>query len=117
MGLEQLLAYVSENEMTVPDELTRYLLRTVGVDLRDERALRIVSLAAQRFILTVLNDAYLLRKQMRDKSRVTAKQMKLMGISADDPVVLTTEDVSSVLRDSGVHIQQQMYYMDNPKKD
>ena len=114
-GLQQLLSYVTEHDLTIPDELTRYLLRTVGVDMLDERALRIVSLAAQRFTTGVLNDAYLLRRQKRDKSRVAVKQLKAMGMSADDPHVLTTEDVSSVLQDGGVHIQQQMYYMSNPK--
>jgi transcription initiation factor TFIID subunit 10 len=110
-GLPQLLAHLAETELTVPDELTRYLLRTVGVDPRDERALRMASLAAQRFIATVLSDAYLLRKQKRDKAKVGVRHLKQMGMSADEPAVLTTEDVSSVLEDAGVHIQQQMYYM------
>jgi transcription initiation factor TFIID subunit 10 len=115
-GLPQLLNCLSENELTIPDELTRYLLRTVGVDMRDERALRMVSLAAQRFIATVLNDAYLLRKQKRDRSRNTTKQLKQMGMSSDEPSILTKEDVSNVLDDAGVHIQQQMYYMNGTRE-
>ena len=111
-GLPQLLAHLAETELTIPDELTRYLLRTVGVDPKDERTLRMASLATQRFIATVLNDAYLLRKQKRDKGRVGARHLKQMGMSAEEPAVLTTEDVSSVLEDAGVHVQQQMYYMD-----
>jgi transcription initiation factor TFIID subunit 10 len=111
-GLPELLRHLAETELTVPDELTRYLLRTVGADLRDERALRMVSLAAQQFIATVLNDAYLLRKQMRDKGKLGVKNLKLLGMSADEPAVLTTEDVSRVLEDAGVHIKQQMYYND-----
>jgi transcription initiation factor TFIID subunit 10 len=111
-GLPQLLQFLTENELTIPDELTRYLLRTVGADMQDVRALRIVSLASQRFIATVLSDAYVLRHQRHDTSRQGVKHIKALGLSAEEPPVLTTEDVSSVLADAGVHIQQQMYYMD-----
>jgi Transcription initiation factor TFIID 23-30kDa subunit len=111
-GLPELLTYLAETECTVPDELTRHLLRTVGVDMQDERALRMISLAAHNFIASVLSDAYLLRKQKRNKEQVGPKYLKQMGMSADEPTVLTTEDVSAVLEDAGVHVHQQMYYND-----
>jgi transcription initiation factor TFIID subunit 10 len=111
-GLPQLLQFLTENELTIPDELTRYLLRTVGVDMQDVRALRVISLASQRFVANVLSDAYVLRHQRHDKSRQGVKHIKAMGLSAEEPPVLTTEDVASVLADAGVHIQQQMYYID-----
>ena len=111
-GLPQLMSHLAENELTVPDELTRYLLRTAGADMQDHRALRMVSLAAQRFLATVLSDAFLLRKQKHDKARQGVKHIKAMGLVADDPPVLTTEDLSSVLADAGVHVRQQMYYAD-----
>jgi hypothetical protein len=58
---------------------------------------------------SILNDAYLLRKQ---KHRQNAKNLKLLGMNANSPAVLTTEDVKEVLANEGVHLRTQMYYAD-----
>lgn len=108
-GMPELLNYLAENEMSIPDELTRYLLRSAGVDMRDEAALRMVSLAAHKFVATLLSDAYLLRKQKADKSRTASKSAK-QALQSSEGMTLTTEDVASVLEDAGVHVQQQLMY-------
>ena len=110
--LPELLEALAEDEPTVPDELTRYVLRTAGVDIRDERALRMVSLASQRFIATVLHDSCLRWKRKRE--RLPQKNLKQLGIThgANSKPTLTTEDVSDVLGEQGVHLATEMYYVD-----
>ena len=110
--LPDLLEALSEDEPTVPDELTRYILRTAGVDMRDERALRIVSLAGQRFVASALHDSCLLWK--RKRQTLAQRQLKQIGISSTDTSkpTLTTEDRADVLADQGVHLSSGMYYLD-----
>jgi hypothetical protein len=111
--LPELMDALSQDEPTIPDELTRYILRTAGVDMQDERAMRLVSLNAQVFIAGVLHDSCLLWKRKR---KLPTNKLKQMGLAqpAEHPI-LTTEDVADVLDDTGVHLNRQLLYKDPSK--
>lgn len=106
-GLLDLLALLEEEEATIPGELVQYLLRSVGADVAGQEGLTLVAKAAEQFMGSVLNDAYLLRKQ---KHRHTQKNLKQLGMGSSSTTVLSTEDVTEVLADAGVHLKTQMYY-------
>jgi histone H3/H4 len=106
-GLLELTKKLEDEEPTIPDELIRYLLRTVGVNVQQKEGLRLVAAATEHFMGGVMNDAYLLRKQ---KHRQTQKNLKQLGMSMSGPAVLGTEDITDVLADAGVHLKTQMYY-------
>lgn len=106
-GLLALLKHLEEEEASIPAELVQYLLRSVGADVVGQEGLALVAKAAEQFIGSVLNDAYLLRKQ---KHRQTQKNLKQLGMNASTTAVLSTEDVTEVLADAGVHLKTQMYY-------
>lgn len=108
-GMTELMQYVEDEEPSVPDELVRYVMRSVGVDTRDDRILRIAGLAARKFIADVLHDTYLLRKQ---RLKHNVKNLKSLGYNPNAPATLATEEVSEVLSDQGVHLRTQMYYVD-----
>lgn len=108
-GLPELMQYVEDEEPTVPDELVRYAMRRAGVDVRDDRVLRVVGLAARKFVAEVLHDTYLLRKQ---RLKHSVKNLKSLGYNPNAPATLATEEVSEVLSDQGVHLRTQMYYVD-----
>lgn len=108
-GLPDLMQYVEDEEPSVPDELVRYVMRCAGVDVRDDRVLRIVGLAARKFVGGVLHDTYLLRKQ---RVKHSVKHLKSLGYNPNAPATLATEEVSEVLSDQGVHLRTQMYYVD-----
>lgn len=111
--LPELMDALSQDEPTIPDELTRYVLRTAGVDMQDERAMRLVSLTAQVFIAGVLHDSCLLWKRKR---KLPMNRQKQMGLAqAPDHPILTTEDVADTLDETGVHLNRQVLYKD-PKK-
>lgn len=106
-GLLSLLKHLEDGEATVPSELVQHLLRSVGADVAGQEGLILVAKAAEQFMGSVLNDAYLLRKQ---KHRQTQKNLKQLGMNASNTAVLSTEDVTEVLADAGVHLKTQMYY-------
>lgn len=108
--LPEVMDALSQDEPTIPDELTRYILRTAGVDMQDERAMRLVSLNAQVFIASVLHDSCV---QWKRKRKLPTPKLKQMGLAqpAEHPI-LTTEDVADVLDDAGVHLNRNLLYKD-----
>eukprot|EP00798_Chlamydomonas_sp_ICE-L_P015521 gene15521-21609_t len=98
-GAYELLEAVEEQPLTVPDELTTYLMRKSGVDPKDPKLVKLVSLAAQRFIAATVHDSIQLCKARL--SSTTKRQLKVSGYK--DRLVLTTEDLSRGLRECGVN--------------
>lgn len=107
--MHNLLKHLDAEEPSVPAELVQYLLRSVGADVAGPEGLSLVGKAAEHFIGSVLNDARLLRIQ---KYRHTAKNLKQLGMNGTNAEVLSTEEITEVLADAGVHIKAQMYYPD-----
>jgi hypothetical protein len=49
-GLLELTKKLEDEEPTIPDELIRYLLRTVGVNVQQKEGLRLVAAATEHFM-------------------------------------------------------------------
>jgi len=97
---------------TVPDELTQYVLGTVGVELQDPGLVRLVSLAAQRFLFVVMNDTLqLCKRRVKAEEQRAAKARKQGGQMAGE-WALTTEDLSNALREHGINYKLPPYFLD-----
>lgn len=55
--VEEFLASLADYVPTIPDELTGHYLQRSGFQCPDERMTRLVSVAAQKFIGDIVNDA------------------------------------------------------------
>lgn len=55
--IEEFLASLADYVPTIPDELTGHYLQRSGFQCPDERMTRLVSVAAQKFIGDIVNDA------------------------------------------------------------
>ncbi|GLI63162.1 hypothetical protein VaNZ11_005933, partial [Volvox africanus] len=76
----------------------------------DMRLAQVVSLAAQRFLATVLNDAMQYHKMKRAAG---VKAMKEAGLDPKDKRrLLRTDDLAQALQEYGVTLRNPPYYVD-----
>eukprot|EP00049_Salpingoeca_infusionum_P002256 m.55217 g.55217 ORF g.55217 m.55217 type:complete len:141 (-) comp11471_c1_seq1:2118-2540(-) len=61
--MAELLTTLDQFQPTIPDEVIQYYLRTAGFEPSDPKVLRIVSLATQKFVADVAQDAFQISQQ------------------------------------------------------
>eukprot|EP01134_Creolimax_fragrantissima_P006209 CFRG6209T1 len=102
--LTQLLALMDDYVPTIPDAVTNYYLRSAGFDCPDEKVVRIVSMAAQKFIGELAAEA--LQKQKINQLSANNKAKK----AQEKKHVLTMDDLSYVLAHQGIVVKKPMYF-------
>ncbi|KFM26282.1 Transcription initiation factor TFIID subunit 10 [Auxenochlorella protothecoides] len=111
--LKNFIDSLEDAQLAVPDELTQYALRRTGHECVDTRTVRLVSLAAQRFIASLLDEAINVHKR---RKLAPASQLKADGHNVRDKrAVLTTEELVEALKECGVNAKVAPYYADQPK--
>jgi len=94
---------LEDYQPTIPDSVTNHYLRKAGFDSSDPRIARMISLAAQKFISDIANDA-LQHSKMRASGQSSKKQVK------DKKMTLQMEDLQPALADYGINIKKPMYF-------
>ncbi|XP_005112328.1 transcription initiation factor TFIID subunit 10 [Aplysia californica] len=89
---------------TIPDSVTGYYLNRAGFDSSDPRIARLISLAAQKFISDIANDA-LQHSKMRSSGQSSKKQGK------DKKMTLQMEDLTPALAEYGINVKKPMYFI------
>lgn len=102
--LSDFLLQLEEYTPTIPDAVVKHYLATSGFDSSDPRVLRLVSLAAQKFVSDVANDA-LQHCKMRNAGQAVKNNK-----SKDRKYVMTMEDLSASLSTQGVTVKKPPYY-------
>lgn len=102
--LSDFLMQLEEYTPTIPDAVVKHYLSTSGFDTSDPRVLRLVSLAAQKFVSDVANDA-LQHCKMR-----SAGQAIKNNKNKDRKFVMTMEDLGQALGNQGVTVKKPPYY-------
>ena len=93
----------------IPDELTNLYLKRAGAATPDARVTRLVSLAAERFVRQIADDAYRCAVQ---RNQAQAREKKERGYDPRDKrLVLETEDLAAALKDYGVNLHKPPYYV------
>ncbi|CAM6124600.1 unnamed protein product [Calypogeia fissa] len=95
---------------TIPDELAEHYLSRSGFSCPDMRVVRLVSLAAQKFVGEIASDAMQYCKIRQGSARTGEKSRG----HKDKRFVLTNEDLMMALREYGVNLKQQEYFTDSP---
>ncbi|EFN56271.1 hypothetical protein CHLNCDRAFT_145129 [Chlorella variabilis] len=107
-GLKELLAELEDYAPTVPDQVTQHALRQSGYDCKDVRTVRMISVAAQRFVAQVLEEAYNAHKL---RQMAPAAKLKEAGYDPKDKrELLTVEDLLKALEEYGVKAGRPPYY-------
>jgi transcription initiation factor TFIID subunit 10 len=102
--LDTFLGRMDDYQPIIPDAVTQFYLEKSGVDCPDIRVGRLLSLAAQKFIADISQDAFQYSK-LRQQG-MNAKERKV----ASKKTVLTMDDLSLALRDYGVNIRKPDFY-------
>jgi len=89
----------------VPEEVTDYYLKRAGFVSSDPRMTKLVSLAAQKFISEIANEAFI-QSSLRQQNPATRRKDKKM--------VLTMEDLSSTVSAYGIQINKPVYHAAKP---
>ncbi|ESN94160.1 hypothetical protein HELRODRAFT_69115 [Helobdella robusta] len=103
-GTESITNFVMQLDETptiIPDVVTSSFLNSAGFEASDPRLVKLVSLAGQKFIAEIVNDAL---QHCRVKSSGQNKKQ-----SKDKKLTLTMEDLSPALADHGIHAVKPPY--------
>jgi len=87
---------------TIPDVVTSNYMDSAGFESSDPRIVRLISLAAQKFISDVIIDSL---QHCKMKSSVQAKKQP-----KDKRLTLTMEDLTPALAEYGIHVNKPMYF-------
>ncbi|XP_028309822.1 transcription initiation factor TFIID subunit 10 [Gouania willdenowi] len=103
--LADFLMQLEEYTPTIPDAVTGYYLNRAGFEASDPRIIRLVSLASQKFISDIANDAlqYCKMKGMASGSSRSSK-------TKDKKYTLTMEDLTPALSEYGVNVKKPYYF-------
>lgn len=93
---------LEDSPTTIPDFVVASYLQSAGFEANDPRLVRLMSLAGQKFIAEILNDA-LQQYRAKHTSAPNKKQNK------EKKPVLTMEDLSQSLSDHGINCVKTPY--------
>lgn len=92
---------------TVPDAVTAFYLNSSGFDSTDPRIIRLISVATQKFISDVANDALQYCKTRTNNLNGNAKLTKP---NKDRKYTLTMDDLAPALADYGITVRKAQYF-------
>eukprot|EP00126_Sphaerothecum_destruens_P013239 Sdes_comp22655_c0_seq1m21077 len=103
----ELLAQVEDFTPALPEAAVRYFLSKSGFSCNDERVIKVISLAAQKFVTDIATDSFHFCKARSTSQRDTGKS----GKTREKRYVLTVDDLSSALRGYGINCKKPRYFM------
>ncbi|XP_039611675.1 transcription initiation factor TFIID subunit 10 [Polypterus senegalus] len=102
--LVDFLMQLEDYTPTIPDAVTGYYLNRAGFEASDPRIIRLISLAAQKFISDIANDALQHCKMKGTASGSSRNKTK------DKKYTLTMEDLSPALAEYGINVKKPHYF-------
>nr|XP_033803275.1 transcription initiation factor TFIID subunit 10 isoform X1 [Geotrypetes seraphini] len=102
--LVDFLMQLEDYTPTIPDAVTGYYLNRAGFEASDPRIIRLISLAAQKFISDIANDA-LQHCKMKGTASGSSRNK-----SKDKKYTLTMEDLTPALTEYGINVKKPHYF-------
>ena len=102
--LVDILMQLEDYTPTIPDAVTGYYLKRAGSEASDPRIIRLFSLAAQKFISDIANDALQHCKRKGTDSGSSRSKSK------DHKYTLTMEDLTPALSEYGINVKKPHYF-------
>ncbi|XP_044284086.1 transcription initiation factor TFIID subunit 10 [Varanus komodoensis] len=102
--LVDFLLQLEDYTPTIPDAVTGYYLNRAGFEASDPRIIRLISLAAQKFVSDIANDA-LQHCKMKGTASGSSRNK-----SKDKKYTLTMEDLAPALAEYGINVKKPHYF-------
>ena len=102
-SLAEFMIQLEDYVPTIPDAVTVSYMHRAGFDQIDPRIVRLISLASQKFISDVVQDA-LQHCKMRGSGQSSRKSGK------DKRYTLTMDDLAPALHEYGIHVKKPPYF-------
>ncbi|XP_055371211.1 transcription initiation factor TFIID subunit 10-like [Condylostylus longicornis] len=111
--LSDFLMQLEDYSSTIPDPVTAHYLNTAGFEASDPRIVRLISIAAQKFISDVANDALQHCKTRTNNASNTPghNANKNQKPSKDRKYTLAMEDLTPALNDYGITVRKPHYFV------
>ncbi|KAK3539976.1 hypothetical protein QTP70_019615 [Hemibagrus guttatus] len=103
--LADFLMQLEDYTPTIPDAVTGYYLNRAGFEASDPRIIRLISLAAQKFVSDIANDAL-----QHCKMKGTASGSSRSKTKQDKKYTLTMEDLTPALSEYGINVKKPYYF-------
>jgi len=117
-SLSTFFAGLDEYRPTLPDAVAQYYAQKAGLSADDPRIAKFLSLAADKFLVDVINDAKLF-SEVRQKGAVAgntkaASKRKAAALEASiqKSEILEMDDVSRALEQRGLHLRRRVGVVD-----
>lgn len=107
-SIEDLLNSLEDFVPAIPDEVVNYYLTKTGFMCSDEKIRRLVSLAAQKFVADIAEDAL---QYCKIRQQSPANRDKHRG-KEGQRLVLTMDDLSQSLKEYGITVKKPEYFVD-----
>ncbi|XP_064414141.1 transcription initiation factor TFIID subunit 10 isoform X3 [Latimeria chalumnae] len=121
--LADFLLQLEDYTPTIPDAVTGYYLNRAGFEASDPRIIRLISLAAQKFVSDIANDALQHCKMKgtastssRNKSKCSCPDhlplcsSSIPVLTQDKKHTLTMEDLTPALAEYGINVKKPLYF-------
>ncbi|XP_068161322.1 transcription initiation factor TFIID subunit 10 [Antennarius striatus] len=102
--LADFLMQLEDYTPTIPDAVTGYYLNRAGFEASDPRIIRLISLASQKFISDIANDALQYCKMKGTATGSSRSKTK------DKKYTLTMEDLTPALTEYGINVKKPYYF-------
>ncbi|KAL7292482.1 transcription initiation factor TFIID subunit 10 [Trichogramma pretiosum] len=102
--LSEFLLQLEDYTPTIPDAVSEHYLHSAGFHTTDPRIVRLISLAAQKFISEIANDA-LQHCKMRGANQNSKQKVK------DRRFTLTMEDLTPAVAEYGIVVKKPHYFV------
>lgn len=95
-----LLEAIEEFDSSLPDAVVQHFLNSAGLQTSDPRIIRLIAIAAQKFIHDIISDS-LQHCKLRGAQGKKTKEKKY---------TLAIEDLASALSEYGIEVRRQHYF-------
>uniref|UniRef100_A0A6G1SIP3 Transcription initiation factor TFIID subunit 10 n=1 Tax=Aceria tosichella TaxID=561515 RepID=A0A6G1SIP3_9ACAR len=89
-----MLEAIKDFDSSIPDEVIKHFLNISGMQTSDQKIIRLIAIAAQKFIHEIVSDS-LQHCKLRNKGK---------------KYTLTVEDLSAALSEVGIEMKRQQYF-------